>query len=410
MRISKRLKKVMLFSTAVVVIGSSFMVMAISNNKPPLLPERASNAADIYTGQKQEKLFSPVSFMIQPMERLMLINFEADPDDVYIGFEPQVFDDDVHGRGFLVIAWRTDGYVDVYHQPSMNLNPDMYQITGKGLMQMSERPLKDAFLEIGANGVSTYFSFEDTKGREIEVQVRESSSKKRKPFGLLAPMGDAVENPTSMPLVLLKDFYFVRRADTKVMIRIDERIHQPDALPLPIDFQTMYFIRYSPDPLILLLNPDANTVLHPLTIVDKKTAVSDQLQYDLVHHADQLEIQTIRGSQNGQIVELHFSPALPNLVNLKDQIKLEGEFFITGDVFLGMISGIYKIKKQQETVQMELIPADGWQPYEKKMSVNFLYYINDMFKKWPSTYRWQAVIDLSEPEIVHIESKWKREN
>jgi hypothetical protein len=38
------------------------------------------------------------------MERLFLINFEKDPDEIYIGFEPQWFDDAAYGTGLRIIA------------------------------------------------------------------------------------------------------------------------------------------------------------------------------------------------------------------------------------------------------------------------------------------------------------------
>jgi len=64
-----------------------------------------------------QRLHIPFRIDIDPMEKLLLINFEKDPDPLYVGFEPQVFDDDIHGKGHSVIAWRVDGRVDVYHQP-----------------------------------------------------------------------------------------------------------------------------------------------------------------------------------------------------------------------------------------------------------------------------------------------------
>jgi hypothetical protein len=51
-----------------------------------------------------ELFINPFCIDIDPMERLLLVNFEKDPDTIYIGFEPQVFDDPINGRGHLVIG------------------------------------------------------------------------------------------------------------------------------------------------------------------------------------------------------------------------------------------------------------------------------------------------------------------
>ncbi len=61
----------------------------------------------------------PFRIDIDPMERLLLVNFEKDRTPPNVGFEPQVFDDSINGKGHLVIEWRQDGRVDVYHQPGL---------------------------------------------------------------------------------------------------------------------------------------------------------------------------------------------------------------------------------------------------------------------------------------------------
>jgi len=49
-------------------------------------------------------LYSPFSLSIVPMQKLFLINFEKDPDEIYHGLEPQWFDDSASGRGLRVIS------------------------------------------------------------------------------------------------------------------------------------------------------------------------------------------------------------------------------------------------------------------------------------------------------------------
>jgi hypothetical protein len=83
--------------------------------------------------EKSINFILPFRIDVDPMERLLLINFEKDPDSLYLGFEPQVFNDPINGSGHLVIGWRVDGKVDVYHQPGLKLDPEKYDIAGKGL-------------------------------------------------------------------------------------------------------------------------------------------------------------------------------------------------------------------------------------------------------------------------------------
>lgn len=73
--------------------------------------------------QNVNLILNPFQIDIDPMERLLLVNFDKNPDTIYVGFEPQVFNDDKNGKGHIIIGWRQDGKVDVYHQPSLKIDP-----------------------------------------------------------------------------------------------------------------------------------------------------------------------------------------------------------------------------------------------------------------------------------------------
>jgi hypothetical protein len=179
-------------------------------------------------------LYNPFHIAIDPMERILLVNFEKDPDSLYIGFEPQVFNDSINGKGHLVIGWRIDGKVDVYHEPGLTLDHNKYDIAGKGLANMLEREMPKAFSEINDFGLQANYEFQDIHNRKVVIRVTEKNPGKRKPFGLLAPMGAAAESPSAMPLVLLHDFYFVRKKHSKIEVSINGKQHQIDDLPMPL--------------------------------------------------------------------------------------------------------------------------------------------------------------------------------
>ena len=352
-------------------------------------------------------IINPFYIAIQPMERLLLINIENDPDSLYIGFEPQIFDDEITGTGMLVIAWRVDGKVDVYHQPTLKPDPAGYDITGQGLENMVVRELQDAFFEVNETGAHMAASFKDIEGRLIELNLEERSTRTRKPFGLLAPMGMAAENPSSMPMVLLHDFYFVRKNDTDLSVKIDGRIHKPDNLPLPIDFSRMTFSRYSPDPLIAKLNPSHNGVLTAIPSNEELSFQYDDHKFELVMNRNIAEIQRIKRNQKQHSISLAFNPAFPNL-NAFAGDSTSGQFEITGDPSTGYIRGEYKVIRSNDRITIEMIPSDGWIPNDSKLSLRFLYSVQPMFKQWPTTYRWKAELYKDEYNQMKMNSKWVR--
>ncbi len=353
-----------------------------------------------------QRLHIPFSMDIDPMEKLLLINFEKDPDSLYIGFEPQVFDDDINGKGHSVIGWRVDGKVDVYHQSSLDLDKRKYDIAGKGLANMVETVMEKADFHVSKNGVKASYKFKDMENRDIRLNITERNDKKRKPFGLLAPMGSVAENPSALPLVLLHDFYFVRKRKTSISISIAGKSHRPDELPIPIDFTKMLFTRYSPDPLILTFNREADELLPYLELRTGTEEIStEDLCYSIEWVSGKPRIKSMEKSSGKHVIKLNFDPSFPDI---EEDSSFEGEFEIVGDPSTGKIRGEYKVEKKGNCLDLQMIPSYGWIPKPDRPSLKMLYAVAKIFKRWPSTYRWTAKITRNKSGELYMRSTWKR--
>ena len=359
--------------------------------------------------QKTSFIINPFKIDIAPMERLLLVNFEGDPDTTYIGFEPQAFNDPIHGKGHLIIGWRQDGKVDVYHQSSLKLEREKYNIAGKGLANMVESEFLAAYYEVNDFGVHASYEFKDIHNRNVVIKVDENNPKKRKPFGLLAPMGDAAEKPLAMPLVLLHDFYFVRKKSTEIAISIEGTFHRPDELPLPIDGSKMLFTRYSPKPLIATLNPSVNDAVTPLEVKpQQKKLSSPEYDFELEWINHQPAIKRIIRKNEKHPVTLLFKEAFPDIKMLKEDTIKKGGFEIEGNPTTGSIGGHYTVEKDHNKTKIIMVPSKGWKPRPTKLSLRFLYTVAKIFKNWPKTYEWTAVIEEKKGPMYHMQSKWKR--
>jgi hypothetical protein len=350
----------------------------------------------------------PLSLHVDPMERLLLVNFERDPDELYVGFEPQVFDDAVHSRGVLVIGWRRDGRVDVYRQPGLRLDPDTYDIAGKGLAHMVEAPLAGARFEVTPSGVDAAFAFDDVLGRPVEVRVLERGRPNRRPFGLLAPMGSTATAPSALPLLFLRDFFFVRRAKSEVSIRVDGRSRRPDTLPVPVGGSRVYFLRYSPDPLIVTLNPAFDGTLTPLDRVGELEARVGELRYDLVERDGRFDVAQLRHGSGPNEVRLTLDPAWPDVRRLDPGARHAGAFTVAADPSVGSVAGAYAVQRDGDVVRMGLVPSGGWRPNEPQLSVRLIYAVAPVFRRWPASYRWEAELDLGDPGSPRLRSRWHR--
>ena len=374
--------------------------------RPPMAPGEAWRP-DLTS--RVELLLNPFFIGIDLMERLLLVNFERDPDSIYLGFEPQVFDDLVNGRGHVVLGWRRDGKVDVYHQPSVQVNPAKYDIAGRGLGHVVERELAGATYEVEARGVQAHYEFGDVHHRQVVIHIRERNPCPRRPFGLLAPMGASAEAPSALPLVLLHDFYFVRVRHTTFEIGIDGRRHQPDVLPIPMDFTRMFFTRYSPKPLIATLNPAFDGELVPLGIPSGQTEVpAGEAVLALDWSGGQPALARLTRANPVHPIELRFEPAFPPVQGLSDGACRTGRFEVVGHPATGRVAGGYAVESRAGTVTITMNPAEGWLPRPTKASLRFLYAVARTFRDWPTTYAWTARLRPGEGGTWVMRSAWRR--
>jgi hypothetical protein len=354
------------------------------------------------------QFMNPFQIHIDPMERLLLVNFEKDPDSLYIGFEPQVFDDEKNGTGHLVIGWRNDGRVDVYHQPGIMPDPKKYDIAGKGLANLVETTMEEAVFEITLKGVQCIYMFRDIHQRNIILKIREANPSLRKPFGLLAPMGHAAQNPSALPLVMLHDFYFVRKKHTDILVSIDGKSHSPDKLQIPMDGKQMYFARYSPKPVIATFNPAYKGEIFPLELITgQKILQSGSQTFHFLWNDKTPSLERIVYNEALYPLELRFIDPFPHILGSKTINAIQGRFQIVGHHSVGTVAGTYSIEQTDSVTSIKLVPTEGWKPRPDKFSLRFLYTVAKMFKNWPKTYEWNAVITSSLQETTMI-SKWKR--
>lgn len=354
-------------------------------------------------------LINPFSITVEPMQRLLLVNFSKDPDDYYIGFEPQVFSADENNETYVIIGWRRDGKVDVYYQSLSDVVDKEYNHTGKGLSEKIKTSFPVAFFTVTQKGVTAAFQFTDKYNRKITIKISENHSSDTQPFSLLAPMGMASEKPTTFPLMLLYDFYFVRKKGAELVVNIAGKKHKLDMLPIPIDGSRMTFTRYSSKPLIAYLNPALDDYLGTIKLS------SNQKEFKSGHSILTLEwnksipsIKKITQLNPVYPIALAFSPPFPNIASLKKNEYKEGLFTLTSHPSVGKIIGNYSVIRKGNEIKVKCSPSSGWLPVENKWEVKMLYKVAPVFTHWPKTYEWTGYITERNRLNYYMHSKWKR--
>jgi len=368
-------------------IGRQYLMVTTKDsvvNSQKYLGNR-SNPIEIYASPSTGLLYSPVNIVVVPMDKLMLVDVEGDPE--YATIELQTFDD-ARGRGARVLLYRHNGPADSYYTDEAFAIKESARDTFFLAPDMTYR------FNVAASGLDASFRMQDHAGKSIEFRVKEAPRKKWSQ-GFLAPIGgsDAVTFDY-FPLYHMKGMNFVPRSGTEIAIKIGGEERKPKKLPIPADWEFVYLSRYTAAPIIGCWNKPHDGALPPLQPEQHMIYQDGQTRYELVNNAGHYEIRKLFGFNDKHEVRFDFSPPIPDLPGLKDGIELSGRFSAGTDGISGIVAGAYRITRQGNDIDMEIRPQKAWQPMPGPL--------------WVTTWIWKGTITVGADHTVSMTSKWIR--
>jgi hypothetical protein len=332
----------------------------------------------------------PFSLRIDLLDRM--VNLEIADDSIYQGLEIQGFDDPHHGRGTTVIlSRRADDQTDVYYQAGLTLDPKMYAIGG-GLGAWVETEFEVARLAITAEGVDAEVRFTDIDGRMIEVRVNDRTRRERRTAGFLAPMGAAITDPRSLPLVWMSRFDLLRRTGTRPVIRIDGR--QASAGRLPAEWLLRRrLIKVASDLCVVAINPADNDPI----LLTAGSAGGEVLTAPRGMHA-------IVATEGTHEAVLRFEPPFPDLASASS-VSTTGTWDLLIDA-TPVVAGTWHATSQGDEIQLGFDVTKGWRPTGLTLLMKVVTRVAPVFRRWPTTYRWTATVTPGNPSVMT--SRWER--
>jgi hypothetical protein len=388
------MKKMIHTISALIIIGGLLFIASkflMISTKDTIVNTRrylgnSSNPAEIYGYPPDGLYYSPMNINITPMDKLMLVDIEDDP--YYKSIELQTFDDS-RGQGARVLLYPHKGPADVYYT-----NSD-FEIRLSENADYTTDPDIEYHFEVTGSGLDAFLKMKDNKGRPVGFSVQETLRKEWS-RGFLAPIGgnDAVTF-TYFPFFHMKNMNFVLRSGTEISVYIDGVQRKPKRLPIPVDWEFVYLSRYTDEPVMVSWNKAFSGELHPVKasgMPAEKGAVSC---FELVNNNGHHEIRKMTESDKKHKVFFDFSPPVPDLVCLKNDVDLNGRFCAGVDNIGGILAGTYNIKRQEGLILMEIRPAKGWQPIPGR--------------KWVKTWIWKGAISVQPDSTVTMKSFWVRE-
>ncbi|PRR81845.1 hypothetical protein [Clostridium vincentii] len=357
--------------------------------------EKVNFPIAIYENKERDILYPLIDFSSKDshgvdVQNLCLVDFKG--DEHYSGIElQQVFRN--NKLQYVALVSNLDlSHVDVYSLPETNIVNEDYCKMFNSLAVYPCESLK-ANLKYGYKGLNASLSFIDKLGRHIEYDIKENTNILNN-FGLIAPVGSGIKDPKFFPMVYLKDFNMVKQKGTEISIRIDNRKLEPKKLPLLCDLERVYLLRYSFNNLIREWNHNFNGVLEPVPI-ESSEVLANNCTYLLDKNEDYYEVRCVKNIVGSKIMSINFNPALPDIKALKDEIKLNGNFYLNADNKVGILSGNYSIERQADKIKITFTPKKAWQPMPGKL--------------WVSTYKWTGEISFKEDHAI-MNSQWHRTN
>lgn len=347
------------------------------------------------------KTILPIGIKYTPMEKLALINFEKEPDSIYKGLELQYLNGKDVGKGYRIIAYRNDGYVDMYDDLSLKFDPnEQCDVAEKGLNQHIQTSIVNTVFEKQEGCVQISFDFEDLKNRRIHVYIKEQLKKNSIPMNLLAPIGLGSQRPSCLPIFFLYNFDFIRRKHTIVDIHIDGMNLKldPFPFPFPMNGQMRYYSRYTMDSQIIEFLP-IERKLKEIELDERMEYVDQGIKYRFVQTENGVGLSHMELMKDKK-VEIHFTPSF-----VMDNQR--GEFSICPPDEMGHVDGIYQVKRKGDIVDVSLTPNKGWTSKPNTRMTKMILSPKSMFCNWSKEYQYSALVDLTK---MSIRAKWNNGN
>jgi hypothetical protein len=321
------------------------------------------------------------------------LNAELADHPIYDGFELQHHDHPERGTGMLVfLSRRADRLVDYYVTPGLQLDRADFNV-GAGTASWNETAFDASTLEVHPDGVVAEVRFRDVAGREIRIGYDDRDGRPRQRAKLLlAPVSAGIEQPTSMLFVLLHGFDLVRERGRGDGVHIDGLRVSTGSLP-GRRLHHRELVKYAAPLTVVALNRQLEGSL-------PTRPVSSSVEVTAEHG-----VAALVAGEGDRTARFELDPALPDLRRLPEAMSVTGTWRLVVDGQHDLTGGPWVATRHGATVDLGLEVNRRWQPGPLPPIERLVTRVVPTFRRWPTTYRWRAAVDL---DASTIRSGWER--
>lgn len=363
------------------------------------------NARDAYAEPATGLLYSPFNISIDHVQHVAGASIADDPD--YMAIELYTMNHPDRGAGAVVLMVRHDVTLDVYSQPGLVFEPQMFE--GRGQLGEWIETEIDYRLQLTPDGLDAYAWFVDKTGAQSGMGIKESSGGKS-PINYLSPSGLGVPAPRWFPFTYMAEYNYVPQPGSDIWIQIAGEAREPVKIPIPLPMpgSKFYLAYYSPAPIYGRWNVEYDGALAALQPGGAGQFHVDDTVYELEDNEGHYEIRQIYGMDPQHWIYLTFSPAVPDLLALRNGFSLSGTFSAGADDEPSVLSGEYHVRREGGCVSVDLVPTSKWQPKLDLLMRVAMKFFPSEYWSWPTTYAWSADVYVDDPAQVTTTSRWAR--
>lgn len=347
------------------------------------------------------ELLVPISLSLSPIRRLLIVDIADDP--TYRTLEPQILDGP-DGDDLVLLAYRHDDHVELYVPSDCDVDASGYDGLGKGLAGIHRTEFDAARFEVTDDGLQLDLSLAAPDGRRFDLRIHEHLAGPRDRFPVLAPVGGTFDAPAFFPFLWLPGMSFVPVRGTEVHVRVDGQARSVPRLPLPIGGRRCLMARYDPDVMVCQLNLDS--VHTPTRVSTPLAGGAPDPGIDIVAVDGGHGIAAVRVARGSHTCTAVLDPPLPDLQALPNPTRRSGAILLQAD-HSTELRGRYEITRDDGLIDLVIEDFGPWRTRLRRPFLALLFHL-PIFRRWPTTYRWQATLDVSATPGEHLTSRWTR--
>jgi hypothetical protein len=345
-------------------------------------------------------LLVPITLELSPIRRLLIIDIADDP--TYRTLEPQLLDDP-DGDELVLLVYRHDDHVELHVPTGRDIDPSGYDGLGRGLAGIHRTEFEVARFEVTDDGLQLDLALAAPNGRRFDLRIHEHLAGPRDRFPVLAPVGGTFDTPAFFPFLWLPGMSFVPVRGTEVDVRVDGQARTVPRLPLPIGGRRCLMARYDPDVLVCQLNPDSVRV--PARMPTQLAGGAPAPGIDVVTVDGGHGVAAVRVARGGHTCAAVLDPPLPDLQSLPAPTRRSGAILLQAD-HSTELQGSYEVTRGDGRIDLVIEDFGPWRTRLRRPLLALLFHL-PIFRRWPTTYRWQATLDVSTPGGL-LTSRWTR--